>query len=500
LLREIFRSKYEDIHAICQHEELARYFTTSFGLSIEDELNNENQDSLENLERLGGLLDMVKHMKTEVDQYHTEMNNLTDHIVDKLFNSNPTLLKQTTEEEQKVKNSESETFESDEEPQDAEEYDLRHKKGIFAKGVNPPESMFGGASSDGAKNSDKSTDVTSNNNQASVDKHENSKSASFKSKLPKKATDVLKAWFLNHIPNPYPSHEDKDKLSQITGLSRKQIQNWFTNSRKRFLEPLKKVSDQKNSPTESNQDKIPQIGNKSIGSTPQLEPTILNQGKIKTPVESQPFGMNLEAPLLPQQMEFAQNQQVPPIFMPQLNMNRPMPQGLNQAVNIQSQPLFYQGYLPTNGITPNGNNIVILNPYMMAQQPIMYPYRPNMMNMMPLNAPFMQIPQGAYIVPIQQNFAGMRGMPGSQNLNSNYNTINNNIYNNLGNLPTFGSGLMNYNINPSKIVQPTESYYNLGGLNQELNCKSGLHHPKTDLNEVYQTAKAVHKDDGKDHE
>jgi len=58
------------------------------------------------------------------------------------------------------------------------------------------------------------------------------KAATFKSKLPKKATDILKNWFLNNIQNPYPSHEAKEMLSKMTGLTRKQIQNWFTNSRK----------------------------------------------------------------------------------------------------------------------------------------------------------------------------------------------------------------------------------------------------------------------------
>eukprot|EP01017_Pseudomicrothorax_dubius_P026595 TRINITY_DN2983_c0_g1_i3.p1 TRINITY_DN2983_c0_g1~~TRINITY_DN2983_c0_g1_i3.p1 ORF type:complete len:300 (+),score=47.33 TRINITY_DN2983_c0_g1_i3:313-1212(+) len=59
-------------------------------------------------------------------------------------------------------------------------------------------------------------------------------------KLPKKATQILKDWFLNNIHNPYPSPEVKDALTKKTGLSRKQLQNWFTNVRKRYLEPLKK--------------------------------------------------------------------------------------------------------------------------------------------------------------------------------------------------------------------------------------------------------------------
>ena len=53
-----------------------------------------------------------------------------------------------------------------------------------------------------------------------------------KSKLPKKATDILKTWFLNNIDHPYPTVETKEMLCKATGLNKKQIQNWFTNSRK----------------------------------------------------------------------------------------------------------------------------------------------------------------------------------------------------------------------------------------------------------------------------
>lgn len=53
-----------------------------------------------------------------------------------------------------------------------------------------------------------------------------------KTKLPKKATDILKTWFLNNIDHPYPTVETKEMLCKATGLNKKQVQNWFTNSRK----------------------------------------------------------------------------------------------------------------------------------------------------------------------------------------------------------------------------------------------------------------------------
>lgn len=53
-----------------------------------------------------------------------------------------------------------------------------------------------------------------------------------KSKLPKKATDILRDWFLKNIDHPYPSAETKEMLCEATGLNKKQVQNWFTNSRK----------------------------------------------------------------------------------------------------------------------------------------------------------------------------------------------------------------------------------------------------------------------------
>ena len=50
--------------------------------------------------------------------------------------------------------------------------------------------------------------------------------------FPKKSVGILKNWLNNQIDNPYPTYKEKDLLSRESGLSKRQIQNWFTNARK----------------------------------------------------------------------------------------------------------------------------------------------------------------------------------------------------------------------------------------------------------------------------
>ena len=50
--------------------------------------------------------------------------------------------------------------------------------------------------------------------------------------FPKRSVGILKNWLNNHIENPYPTYKEKDALSRESGLSKRQIQNWFTNARK----------------------------------------------------------------------------------------------------------------------------------------------------------------------------------------------------------------------------------------------------------------------------
>lgn len=41
--------------------------------------------------------------------------------------------------------------------------------------------------------------------------------------LPKPVTDILRAWFMEHLDHPYPSEEDKQTFMQRTGLSISQV-------------------------------------------------------------------------------------------------------------------------------------------------------------------------------------------------------------------------------------------------------------------------------------
>eukprot|EP01016_Furgasonia_blochmanni_P056941 TRINITY_DN9801_c0_g1_i2.p1 TRINITY_DN9801_c0_g1~~TRINITY_DN9801_c0_g1_i2.p1 ORF type:complete len:562 (+),score=74.56 TRINITY_DN9801_c0_g1_i2:350-2035(+) len=55
-------------------------------------------------------------------------------------------------------------------------------------------------------------------------------------KLPPQSKDILKNWFSTNIDNPYPSPEVKEELCKLTNLTMRQLQNWFTNARKRSQE------------------------------------------------------------------------------------------------------------------------------------------------------------------------------------------------------------------------------------------------------------------------
>lgn len=58
-----------------------------------------------------------------------------------------------------------------------------------------------------------------------------------KGKLPKNARMTLLDWWNTHYRWPYPTEDEKNKLSEVTGLDQRQINNWFINQRKRHWRP-----------------------------------------------------------------------------------------------------------------------------------------------------------------------------------------------------------------------------------------------------------------------
>jgi hypothetical protein len=59
-----------------------------------------------------------------------------------------------------------------------------------------------------------------------------------KTRLTAFANRVLSEWLEQHCLDPYPDSQEKDILCGVTGLSKKQVDNWFVNNRKRKIQPL----------------------------------------------------------------------------------------------------------------------------------------------------------------------------------------------------------------------------------------------------------------------
>jgi hypothetical protein len=60
--------------------------------------------------------------------------------------------------------------------------------------------------------------------------------------LSKKSTSILREFLQTHWSNPYPTQTEREELRQQTGLTITQINNWFTNARRRIWRPSLKKS------------------------------------------------------------------------------------------------------------------------------------------------------------------------------------------------------------------------------------------------------------------
>lgn len=69
------------------------------------------------------------------------------------------------------------------------------------------------------------------------------------SALPKEGVTVMKDWLYTHVDNPYPTQSEKDAMAEDTGLTIKQINNWFINARRRYLNKGKTAASSVYAPT-----------------------------------------------------------------------------------------------------------------------------------------------------------------------------------------------------------------------------------------------------------
>jgi len=63
--------------------------------------------------------------------------------------------------------------------------------------------------------------------------------------LPKKTTSILLGWLNDNLDHPYPSATEKTELIRLTGLTNQQLSNWFINARRRKIQVLRALKDNK---------------------------------------------------------------------------------------------------------------------------------------------------------------------------------------------------------------------------------------------------------------
>lgn len=64
-------------------------------------------------------------------------------------------------------------------------------------------------------------------------KSKSKKTVSKKSLLSEQAVDIMNAWYDEHLNNPYPTIEEKERLANLGGITVKQVTAWFSNRRNR---------------------------------------------------------------------------------------------------------------------------------------------------------------------------------------------------------------------------------------------------------------------------
>lgn len=153
--------------------------------------------------------------------------------------------------------------------------------------------------------------------------------------------------------------------------------------------------------------------------------------------------------------------------------------------------MIYQAHMATN---PNGGTFMVLTPCII-QNPIVYSYRP-VQNFVPVNNNYIQFQpnhmqvinqpyiEQPYMIP--SNMMNYRGIV-TQSLSTNYNTINNNVYNSINTIGT-------EDVSSTNILNVNSSSSHAFDAGQEKNC--GLL-PKPDM-DVEQTLNGKNLPDGEE--
>ncbi|ETO05509.1 homeodomain-containing protein [Reticulomyxa filosa] len=88
-----------------------------------------------------------------------------------------------------------------------------------------------------------------------------------RTRLPNHALSILRDWFQANVRYPYPKQFEKEMLAKECNLTLKQVNTWFTNTRKRVWQPLvdslRKNQKQRRQCDALGQDHFPNVGNRN---------------------------------------------------------------------------------------------------------------------------------------------------------------------------------------------------------------------------------------------
>jgi hypothetical protein len=114
--------------------------------------------------------------------------------------------------------------------------------------------------------------------------------------LPKHATNILKAWLFSNFLHPYPSETEKLELSQQTGLTITQINNWFINARVRTWRPMLESMLEGEKDKAKNNHQLQHLQNLTTG---QINAALNNTGQGVSPPSVGSSNQGPQRPMMP---------------------------------------------------------------------------------------------------------------------------------------------------------------------------------------------------------